>query len=128
MKLSLQKKLSLLILFAVLLISFLFTYPLKNLSFNYDFEAFFPNEDNELETYNRHRDRFEWDNEFVLLGIENKSGIFKKDFLTNVDKLTKDLQKLNNVSSVVSPTNIKNASLGASIKKSTSLIISVVFL
>jgi predicted RND superfamily exporter protein len=112
MKLSMQKKLSLLILFAVLLISFLFTIPLKNLSFNYDFEAFFPNEDNELETYNRHRDRFEWDNEFVLLGIENKTGIFKKDFLTNVDKLTKDLQKLNDVSSVVSPTNIKNTTLG----------------
>jgi predicted RND superfamily exporter protein len=73
MKRSMQKKLSLVVLFIVILISFLFTLPLKNLSFNYDFEAFFPNEDNELETYNRHRDRFEWDNEFVLLGIENKT-------------------------------------------------------
>ena len=59
MKRSMQKKLSLVVLFIVILISFLFTLPLKNLSFNYDFEAFFPNEDNELETYNRHRDRLE---------------------------------------------------------------------
>jgi predicted RND superfamily exporter protein len=109
MKLS-QKKLSYFVLVLVVGISILFAFKIKSLNFNYDFEAFFPNEDNELETYNKHRYRFEWDNEFVLLGIENKKGIFKKDFLTNVESLSNDLKLLNNVDKIVSPTNIKNIS------------------
>jgi predicted RND superfamily exporter protein len=109
MKLS-QKKLSYFVLVLVVGISILFAFKIKSLNFNYDFEAFFPNEDNELETYNKHRYRFEWDNEFVLLGIENKKGVFKKDFLTNVESLSNDLKLLNNVDKIVSPTNIKNIS------------------
>jgi predicted RND superfamily exporter protein len=105
-----QKKLSYLVLVLVVGISILFAFKIKNLNFNYDFEAFFPNEDNELETYNKHRDRFEWDNEFVLLGIENKKGIFKKDFLTKIESLSNDLKLLNNVDRIISPTNIKNVS------------------
>ncbi len=105
-----QKKLSYLVLVLVVGISILFAFKIKTLSFNYDFEAFFPNEDNELETYNKHRDRFEWDNEFVLLGIENKKGIFKKDFLTKIEHLSNDLKLINDVDRIVSPTNIKNVS------------------
>jgi len=105
-----QKKLSYLVLVLVVGISILFAFKIKNLNFNYDFEAFFPNEDNELETYNKHRDRFEWDNEFVLLGIENKKGIFKKDFLSKIENLSNDLKLLNNVDKVISPTNIKSIS------------------
>lgn len=109
MKLS-QKKLSYLVLVLVVGISVLLAFKIKSLNFNYDFEAFFPNEDNELETYNKHRDRFEWDNEFVLLGIENKKGIFKKDFLTKIEHLSNDLKLINDVDRIVSPTNIKNVS------------------
>ena len=109
MKLS-QKKLSYLVLVLVVGISVLFAFKIKSLNFNYDFEAFFPNEDNELETYNKHRDRFEWDNEFVLLGIENKKGIFKKDFLTKIEHLSNDLKLINDVDRIVSPTNLKNVS------------------
>ena len=105
-----QKKLSYLVLVLVVGISILFAFKIKNLNFNYDFEAFFPNEDNELETYNKHRDRFEWDNEFVLLGIENKKGIFKKDFLAKIESLSNDLKLLNNVDRIISPTNIKTIS------------------
>ena len=45
-----QKKLSYLVLVLVVGISILFAFKIKNLNFNYDFEAFFPNEDNELQT------------------------------------------------------------------------------
>ncbi len=107
-----QKKLSYLVLVLVIGISILFAFKIKSLNFNYDFEAFFPNEDNELETYNKHRDRFEWDNEFVLLGIENKKGIFKKDFLSKIEDLSNDLKEINDIDRIVSPTNIKNVSFG----------------
>ena len=110
MKLS-QKKLSYLVLIIAVGISILFAFKIKHLNFNYDFEAFFPNEDNELETYIKHRNRFEWDNEFVLLGIENKAGIFKKDFLTKIETLSNEIKSIQYVDKVISPTNIKNTSL-----------------
>ena len=59
------------------ILSVFFAVQLPHLRFNYDFEAFFPNEDNELERYNEFRNRFEYDNEFILLAVENKKGIFR---------------------------------------------------
>jgi predicted RND superfamily exporter protein len=86
-------------------------YRLQFLKFNYDFEAFFPNENNELELYNNYRKTFEHDNEFVLVALENRSGIFKKPFLLRVDSLTKALSEINNIQKVTSPTNLKTISL-----------------
>ena len=57
-------------------------YKSKDLSFDYDFEAFFPNEDHELELYNKFRNTFEYDNEFALIALENNKGIFNKSFCT----------------------------------------------
>src|SRR6201988_4570356 len=107
-----QKIISILVLTLVVLISLFFALKIKDIKFNYDFEAFFPNEDKELDIYQTHRNRFEWDNEFVLLGIENKQGIFKKDFLLKIDGLTNDLKSIKYTDRVISPTNIKNTSLG----------------
>jgi predicted RND superfamily exporter protein len=107
-----QKKLNYFIITFVIGFSILCAFKIKDLKFDYNFEAFFPNEDSELEVYENHRKRFEWDNEFVLLGIENKKGIFKKDFLYKIDSLTKELNDLQFVNRVLSPTNIKNISLG----------------
>jgi hypothetical protein len=92
--------------------SVLCAFQIVNLKFNYNFEDFFPNEDNELEVYNNFREKFEYDNEFVLIALENKEGIFKKDFLEKVNSLTNDCSKLNYVAKVVSPTNLKFLSLG----------------
>ncbi|MBS1638365.1 MAG: MMPL family transporter [Bacteroidetes bacterium] len=106
-----QKHYSILVLSLALLFSVWCGFKIKDLQFDYDFEAFFPNEDNELGYYQDFRNRFEWDNEFVLLGIENKQGIFRKDFLVKVDSLTADLKKIPFIDRVISPTNIKNISL-----------------
>ena len=110
MKLS-QKSINYTVLLFVIAFSIFCAFQVKNLKFDYDFEAFFPNEDSELEVYETHRNRFEWDNEFVLLGLENKKGIFKKDFLIKIDTLTKELNQIRYVNRVISPTNIKNISL-----------------
>jgi len=83
-----------------------------NLRFDYDFEAFFPNEDDELEHYNTYRKTFEYDNEFVLVALENKEGIFRKDFLLRIDSLSRELSQIKTVKQVTSPTNLKTVSLG----------------
>ncbi|MCW3077543.1 MAG: rane protein [Bacteroidetes bacterium] len=101
-----------LILAAVILFSFFCIYKIQFLKFDYDFEAFFPNEDNELEVYNNYRNTFEHDNEFALVAVENNAGIFKKPFLLRVDSLTKALSELNYIQKVTSPTNLKTISLG----------------
>jgi uncharacterized protein len=96
----------------VLVFSLLCGFNIVKLDFNYRFEDFFPNEDNELEVYNNFKDKFEYDNEFVLVALENKKGIFRKDFLEKIDLLTKDFQSVPYVTRVISPTNLKNLSLG----------------
>jgi len=107
-----EKKFHYFIITFVVVFTILCVIKIQNLKFNYDFEAFFPNEDNELELYETHRNRFEWDNEFVLLGIEKKSGIFEKKFLHQIDSLTKLLQNIPYINRVISPTNLKSISLG----------------
>lgn len=106
-----QKIINSSILLIVVAFSVLCAFKVKNLKFDYDFEAFFPNEDNELGVYETHRNRFEWDNEFVLLGIENKAGIFKKDFLQKIESLSNELKDIPHNDRIISPTNIKNISL-----------------
>ena len=108
---SSQKKYNLIILLFVIAFSVLCGLSLNNLKFDYDFEALFPNENNELENYNNYRKTFEYDNEFVLLAIENKAGIFQKKFLLKIDSLSKTLEKTLNIRHVSSPTNLKVLSL-----------------
>lgn len=97
-------------------------FQIRTLGFNYDFEAFFPNEDNELELYNSFRKTFEYDNEFVLISLENKAGIFKKDFLTKVDSLTKELGRLQYIKKATSPTNLKHLSLGGIVPMQSTVL------
>lgn len=117
-----QKTFSYLVFIVVILITVFFSFKTKDIKFSYDFEAFFPNEDSELEVYESHRNRFEWDNEFVLLGIENKKGIFRKDFLQKINSLTNDLKNTRYISRILSPTNLKNLSLNGTAPVQTTLM------
>jgi hypothetical protein len=83
----------------------------KNLSFSYDFESFFPDNDSALPFFKDYRKAFGHDNEFVLVALQNEKGIFKKDFLTKADSLTKQLKRLPFVEEVVSASNLKKTSL-----------------
>lgn len=62
---------------------------IPNLRFNYDFEAFFPQDDEVLDFYNFFREQFEPDDNFVILGIPSPTGsVFDTTFLQQVDQLT----------------------------------------
>jgi uncharacterized protein len=100
------KKLSLIGLILVVFISIFSAYELRKIKFDYDFESFFPVNDPSLDDYNDFRDKFEYDNEFVLLAIENKKGIFQQDFLYRVQDLTDSLRKIPDVTMVGSPTDL----------------------
>jgi len=83
----------------------------SKLRFDYDFEKFFPDNDPALPFFQEHRNTFGFDNEFILIAIGNKQGIFQKDFLDRVNQTTQQLKEINYVEQTVSPTNLKKASV-----------------
>jgi len=94
----------------VLLIVFFITavqlYFLKDIQFDYDLRKFFPTHSEETDFFMDYSEKYEWDDDFVLLGLHNKAGIFEQAFLQKVDKLTKGLKRMEDVENVLSPTTI----------------------
>ena len=75
-------------------ITLLFAFELRNVQVDYDFEKFFPKSDPELDRYLEFRERFGYDNDFLLIGIEREEGVFNTGLLTRVDSLAADLERL----------------------------------
>jgi predicted RND superfamily exporter protein len=81
-------------------------YLVLGLSFSYDFEAFFPKDDPATSTYLEFRDKFETDNDFVIIAIENEKGIFDSTFMRKVSDLSDSLVHIESIEEVRSPTNL----------------------
>jgi len=73
---------------------------LSKVKFDYDFEKFFPIADPETKFFFEHRAKFESDNDFLLIAIEHKKGIFDLNFLKKVDRYAKEIGKQELVTSV----------------------------
>jgi uncharacterized protein len=100
------------ILVAVFLISVLCIFLASKLGFDYNFENYFPKGDAELEFFLEYRKKFDNDNDYVLVGLKNNSGIFQKDFLDKIVALTDSLKKIEYIVNVSSPTNLKQVIIG----------------
>lgn len=96
-----------LILFLISLIVISAGYISKDLDFDYDFENFFPQNDPDLEYFLKFREQFQNDNDFVLISLGDSTSVFNQDFLNKIDHFTNEARKLNHVTEVVSPTQIK---------------------
>lgn len=93
---------------AILLVTIFLAFKLNNLGFDYDFEKFFPVNDDETAYFFEHREKYESDNDFLLIAIEREKGIFNKDFLTDVDQYSSEIQgKAPYIQQVISITNEK---------------------
>lgn len=84
-------------------------YRVMDVRFDYDFEKFFPSNDPDTEFFNEFRNTFSSENDFLLIAIENKKGVFQKEFLLNVKKVTDELVDVKEVEHVISITNQKEA-------------------
>ncbi|MBK9176888.1 MAG: MMPL family transporter [Flavobacteriales bacterium] len=84
-----------------------FAVALRDVRVDYDFEKFFPSDDPELDRYLAFRERFGFDNDFLLIGIEREAGVFDRALLTRVDTLAARLERLPLVMKVVSPTRLR---------------------
>lgn len=93
-------------LFLVGIISLAALFSLRNVRVDYDFEKFFPKNDPELDRYLAFRERFGYDNDFLMFGLERDGGVFDKTFLTRVDSLAAGLERLPLVMTILSPTRM----------------------
>ncbi|MCA6363395.1 MAG: MMPL family transporter [Bacteroidetes bacterium] len=92
----------------VLVVTVFSVFTLRRISFDYDFESFFPTDDPDLEVYLKFRNTFEYDNEYVLLAIENKKGVFDSTFLSHVSSFSDSLRELPDITRTISPVDIEN--------------------
>lgn len=106
------KKQACFVLLIISLLTLLFIYGGSRLRFDYNFENFFPTGDEDLEFFLEYRQLFENDNDYLLIGIRNKEGIFEQDFLQQIDTITHQLESLPLSQQVLSLTNLTNPVAG----------------
>lgn len=95
------------VLLLVAVVTIVLGYSAFKLKFNYNIESFFSKENADYQFYKEHINRFEGENNFILIGIKNTQGIDEQDFLVKVDSLSKKLLKKDDfVTKVLSPTNL----------------------
>lgn len=79
--------------------------------FDYDFESFFPQEDEELSYYLEFREQFGNDNDYLLIALGGQE-IFESGFLEEAQKINAQLQDLELVESTVSLLDLKEPIIG----------------
>ncbi|MBU2997358.1 MMPL family transporter [Cellulophaga baltica] len=79
---------------------------LPSLKFSFDFSQFFPTGDDDLYFYEQFIKDFSTDDNFLLVGIENNSTVFEKDFLLRCKAFTEDAKTLPFVTGVNAITNL----------------------
>jgi len=113
--LEIFKRISRFVLVGLGMVLAFLSFQASQLEFDYDFEKFFPQNDNNLKFYQDYRATFENDNDFILIGLVNNQGIFQQDFLKRTQELTEAMRSLPHLREVVSPleaTYLKNNGIG----------------
>ncbi len=102
-------KTSRIILLILSLTTVFFTYlVVTEVKVDYRYENFFPKGDAELEYFQKFSEQFGSDNDFLIIGVENKSGIFNQNFLQKVSALSDSIALLPSITEVISPTKNLN--------------------
>lgn len=100
-----DKKIIISIIVFLIITTFFLLYQATFLKLSYDFEAFFPKKSTITKDYYAHREKFEPDNDFILLSVSDSVSIYDKSFLKKVQGLTSSIEKLDDVNIVNSVTN-----------------------
>lgn len=116
-----MKKIAQVVILLILLFTAFFVYKLKDLGFDYDYEKYFPKDNEQMETYSKFKDKYGDDSDFVIIGIENSKGVFNRDFLTSIKSLGDSLFAHSLIVNVLSPVHnafyLKEAGLNGVVKK-----------
>ncbi len=96
------------IIIAFTLISVLSLLLLPRLKFGFSFEQFFPDGDEDLEFFQDFISEFESDDNFLLIAVERKDGVFDSIFLESVHQFSLDCRSLPHVTESRCLTQMKN--------------------
>ena len=77
-----NKKTAILIIIIITCVTICAGFLSSKLTFDYDFEHFFPQNNPDLDYFLKFRKTYENDNDYVLIAIGDKKGIFNQNFLT----------------------------------------------
>jgi len=102
------KKISKITILIVSVLTLFLLFFIKDLKFDYDFESFFAENDESTKFFNDHRDRFESDNDFIFISVENEEGVFEYEFLKNVSEFVDTLEQDSLVRSISCLTNMQD--------------------
>ncbi len=80
---------------------------LPNLKFTFDFEQFFPKGDKDLDFYRQFIKEFETDDNFLLVAIERKEGVFEQKYLEDFHDFTLKTRDLPHVTESQSLTKFR---------------------
>jgi uncharacterized protein len=106
LRFKINKKVAYIIFVLVGCITAFFGYKTSQLEFSYDIESFFSKTDAEYLYYKDYINRFEGENNFILVGIKNEDKIDNKEFLQKVNKLSLVLENNDFINKAISPTNM----------------------
>lgn len=82
---------------------------LQHLTFDFEFEKFFPKNHPESIAYAEHSSQFGYDNDYLQIILETEKGIFNDDFLKRATLFEQSLREIEDVESVYSPLSIQHA-------------------
>lgn len=82
--------------------------------FDYDFEQFFPQDNEALSFYKSYADIFGGDNDYLLLAFENDDQeLWQSEFLSNFESLQSQIKVLEGVDTTISVLNLREPRIGA---------------
>ncbi|MEJ6614337.1 MAG: MMPL family transporter [Saprospiraceae bacterium] len=74
----------------------------------FDFDQFFPEGDDDLEYFKSFIEEFEADDNFLLIAVENKEGVFEQDFLSRFHEYSLAIRDVPHIIKVQSLTQMRN--------------------
>ena len=91
----------------IALISIASILQLPHLTFNFDFDDFFEKNDPNWQFYEQHLSEYGHDNDYLLVAIENRTGVFNPHFLGLFKELTVQINAIEGVTKVLDPVSAK---------------------
>lgn len=83
-------------------------FQLSSIGFDFSMKNFYPLNNPETKFFYQYTNTFEWDNDYILIGLEtNSETVFEEKFMQDVDSLSKLLNKHKYVAGLTSPTTME---------------------
>lgn len=101
-----MKRVAKITLVVISLLTFFFGYQTSRITFDYDFENFFPKGDKDTEFFAQYREQFSSDNDFILVGLESEHSIFSDSFQEKAIEIIDEINRLPYTHQVLSIYNL----------------------